>query len=274
MNLVEMSWKVNIRLEDISLKRDEDIITISTKNIISSLENESIRSVAGKLVSAEHRRMPILSKKGQLVGIVTRSDILGAFLRDEDMDNSVSSIMTREVITCQEYEDIEYVLHKFKISRRGGFPVVARNRVIGMISERDFVDRMKGLNADISAEAIMTLKPFCVRNGISLLDCLKMMVNTHYRRMPVIDTMDKKLVGIVTVTDMLNYVHTNGYDKTKLDEDLEKVIKTPLTVLEKENIGNVISVMVRNDVGGVVVTDENSSMKGIITERDLVELLT
>jgi len=269
-----MSWKVNIRLENIGLNRSEDIIKIATKNVKSCRDDDTILDVAESITTTDHRRMPVLSKNNSLIGIVTQSDILGAFLRDEEFDSEISSIMTRELITCQWHEDVEYVLQKFKLSRRGGFPVVYNNKLLGMISERDFIKRMGNLKVDNKINEIMTRKPFCLRTGISIMDSLKAMVNTHYRRMPVIGG-NGKLIGLITLTDLLSYIHSNGYDKGCVDEDLDNVVrKVVYRVSEDDNVSNAISIMVKEDIGGVLVLNDKDTLVGIVTERDFLETLS
>ncbi len=268
-----MNLKASISLESIGLNGKDDIITIASTGIVSCNEKDRLIDVASKIVSTDHRRIPIVTKNGHLSGIITKSDILDAFLRNEEFDQVVENTMTREVITCNSTEDIEYVLQKFKISRRGGFPVINNNKLVGMISEIDFVKRVQGKETGIKVKDIMTKKPFVINSGISIHDCLKIMVNTHYRRLPVIDPEYGNVpIGLVTMADVLEYIHSNKYSHEALDEGLDKVVlKNVYTTPTDEDISQAVESMVSREVSGLVVVDSEKKLVGILTERDVIE---
>jgi CBS domain-containing protein len=264
---------MSISLESLNVKRDKEIITIASKNVAFCKENDTISEVVDKIVSTEHRRIPVVSKRGDVVGVLTKSDILDAFLRAEDFGQNVSTIMNRELILCDAHDSIGHTLQKFKISRRGGFPVVERNKLVGMISERDFVSLVSGNNTGIKVKDVMTKKPFVLQPNISIHDCLKTMVNTHYRRLPVVESVaNRKLIGIVTSTDLLKYIHDNNYDLGALDEPLDKIIiKNAHITGPEEDLSQAAKAMTSHDVGGLLVVDNTHSLEGIATERDILE---
>ncbi|QGG47020.1 CBS and ACT domain-containing protein [Heliorestis convoluta] len=94
------------------------------------------------------RRLPVM-EKDDLVGIVTKSDILRATppgtMTTYEMHLLSSStflyqIMSNEVITVQSdalLEEAALLLRKHKI---GGMPVLKNNRIVGMISGTDILD--------------------------------------------------------------------------------------------------------------------------------------
>lgn len=266
---------MSIELAQLGVDGKERISRLASKNPIFCNERDTIAEVADKIVATEHRRLPVVAKKGDVVGVLTKSDILGAFLRREDFEESVSEIMNRELILCDAGESVKYVLQKFKMSRRGGFPVVERKKLIGMISERDFVTLVVGRVTGVHVDSAMTRKPMVAQSGISILDCLKTMVNTHYRRLPVVtQPSDGELVGIVTSSDLLKYIHESGYSFDALDEPLEKiVIKNVYTVQPHDDVSHAADIMVSKHVGGLLVVSGQNILEGISTERDILEQL-
>ncbi|MCX6820731.1 MAG: CBS domain-containing protein [Candidatus Aenigmarchaeota archaeon] len=264
---------MSIELDGLGVDGREKIIRIASKNPVFCNEHDTIADVADKIVATEHRRLPVLAKKGEVAGVLTKSDLLDAFLRHDDFDQSVSEIMSRELILCDANESLKYVLQKFKISRRGGFPVVDKKKLVGMISERDFVTLVAGRETGIRVENVMTKKPMVVQSGISVLDCLKTLVNTHYRRLPVVTRPSGgTLVGIVTASDLLKYIHENGYSFDSLDEPIDDVvIKDVYTANPQDDISQTASFIVSKRVGGLLVVSEKHELEGIITERDIVE---
>lgn len=95
------------------------------------------------------RRLPVVDKKGRLVGIVTRSDIRKAEPSEASTLNvwemnyllaqlTLKEIMTRKVITCQADESIKTVAIKLDQNKIGALPVVdGRGKVVGIITESD-----------------------------------------------------------------------------------------------------------------------------------------
>jgi CBS domain-containing protein len=271
-----MKRKMSIELEQLGISGKDKIIRIASRNPVFCYEHDMIAEVVDKIVATEHRRLPVVSKKSEVVGVLTKSDLLAAFLRREDFEQDVSAIMSRELILCDAGESVKHVLGKFKISRRGGFPVVEKKKLVGMVSERDFVTLVCGRNTGVRAEDTMTRKPMVVQSGISILDCLKTMVNTHYRRMPVVtQPIGGTLVGIVTASDLLKYIHESSYSFDALDEPLDKItVKNVYTVRPGDDISHAANIMVSRRVGGLLVNDEQNKLEGIITERDILEQMS
>lgn len=260
---------MSVKLEDGGLNRNSKITTIANMSPVFSKESDSIDDVVDKMISTGHRRIPIVSKNGGFVGIVTKSDILDAFLKKQDFDEKVSTIMVRDVIYCNSSDTLEFVLQKFKISRRGGFPILDGDRLVGMVSERDYVKHFSGVNFGLEIKRLMTRKPLYIHPNISVYDCLKIMVNTKYRRLPVVG--NGELIGLVTSADLLNYIKKNNYNSDKLDESVDRVtIKNVYTISEGKNASEAIKTMKSRDVGGILVVSKGK-LEGIITERDILE---
>jgi acetoin utilization protein AcuB len=106
------------------------------------------------------RRLPVVNKKGKLIGIVSERDLLYAspspvtslsvwevtYLLSKIL---IREIMTTEVITTTPDTPIEDAAHLMAHNKVGGLPVVDENeRVIGVITETDifksFVEMFAG----------------------------------------------------------------------------------------------------------------------------------
>ncbi len=259
-----------ISLENFGLDRNEKIIKIANLKPFFVYQEDKIKNVVDAIVSSGYRRIPILDKKKNLVGIVTTMDILNAFLRRENFNQSISSIMVKEVIFCFESESISDALQKMKISRRGGLPILNKKKnLVGIVTERDFLKNFLNFKLDYPVSEFMTKKPLVISNKVSIYDCLKSIVNSRYRRLPVMD--GSSLVGIVTSADLLKYIHSHDFRFDDLNLPIDYVInKNPVSVQASETISEIIKKMVEKDVGGILVF-EDKKLKGIITERDILE---
>lgn len=178
--------------------------------------------------------------------------------------------MVRDVITCNENDTIGFVLQKFKLSRKGGFPVVdSSNKLVGIISERDIVKRFANVKFGVCVKDVMVRKPFVISSKTSILDCARSMVSTHYRRLPVVDK--GKLVGLITTIDILQEIRKKELKFDKLNSPVSEIMVTDLiTINEDADLSKAIDLMATNNIGGLLVT-HNSKLDGILTERDILE---
>jgi len=260
---------MSIELEKAGLDRLQDITTISTMNAIYCEDTENIISVAKKMVLSNHRSFPVMHKKS-IIGVITIIDILNAFMKELNLNDPISSIMSRDVIYSSVEDSLGHTLQKFKFSRRGRFPIINKEKLVGVITERDIVKHFTKVNFGTKIRELMTTKPFFIQPSATIFECLKSVVNTRYRRLPVV--LNKKLVGMVTAADILKYLNENNFKLLSLSKPIESImIKNIFSVRGDEDISDAIDIMRDKDIGGLPVVDEKNSLVGFITERDILE---
>ncbi|MBS3052203.1 MAG: CBS domain-containing protein [Candidatus Aenigmarchaeota archaeon] len=237
--------------------------------------NNSIYEVIEKISKTGYRRFPVLKikkfpiKKNNVLGVVTVMDILDAFLRNVDFNSPISLIMSRDIITCRYYEPLEIVIKRFKFARRGGFPVVDdKMNLKGLVTEHDIVDLFKDYVSHIHVKDIMTRKPFYISQN-NFYNCLNSIINTKYRKLPIVE--NKKLCGLITDRLCLDILKKCKYQKDNLHFSVSDImIKKILTINEESDVKDAIELMKNSRCGGLIVTDDDI-LKGIITERDILD---
>lgn len=143
--------------------------------------------------------------------------------------------------------------------------VVAKNsHVAGILTERKILEHL------VSKKKIegtkMTGVPLStftvVHPETSIIDAARLMM-TRKTRLLVYD--DKKLIGIITATDMVR-----AFRRTDSNPLLHQVISTTLyTVKDADDIFKAVKMMHDKKIGSVIVTKHNEPY-GIFTERDLL----
>jgi CBS domain-containing protein len=262
---------MTVELEQAKLKRDASVLKIATPNPVCCDEGATIADLVNLMLESGMRRIPIVSE-GELKGILSTWDVLDAFLRREDFSKPVSTIVIRDVIWCSADDTIGFVLQKLKLSRRGGFPVLRDKKIVGIVTERDYIKAFANVKFGTRVSEAMTPNPLFIAPGLSVMDCLKSLVNTRFRRLPVVK--DSKLRGIVTTADLLHFIHANNYELEALKGSADQVIKKRVyTESPGKDLSQAIKKMIRYKVGGLVIT-EDDAVRGILTERDvLVEIV-
>ena len=91
------------------------------------------------------RRLPVV-EDGKLVGIVTKSDLLGAGSKPHVSGvTTIAHVMTRNPISIQSEETLEIAAQLMLSNKISGVPVMDANRLIGIITESDLFRALCGM---------------------------------------------------------------------------------------------------------------------------------
>jgi CBS domain-containing protein len=115
-------------------------------------------------------------------------------------------------------------------------------------------------------------------------DAIKIMSKEGFRRIPIADPGTKTLAGIVTATDVVDYL--GGGKKFEIIQqkfagNIFKAINEPVKLIMTQKVFSVktsakiseaIHLMKEKNVGGLPVVDEENHVKAIITERDIAHM--
>ncbi|MEO6653262.1 MAG: CBS domain-containing protein [Ilumatobacteraceae bacterium] len=89
-----------------------------------------------RFVKGGHGAYPVIGRNGELVGIVSRSDVLGV---EVDPDASLVDIMSTEVVTVGARDPAIDALHLIADERVEHIPVVDGDRLIGICTRTDLL---------------------------------------------------------------------------------------------------------------------------------------
>ena len=210
---------------------------IMSKDLVSVKIDSTIKDCAKLMKKHGISSVVVVNQRGKLVGIVTKTDLVGTFLIQSTATLEISRIMTKKVFTTSPEDsifEVESLLFNNNIRRI----VVTKNKSpIGIITYRDFIpaktfDLQKGLSdpsemVEISqnpqvnelnvnrlsylltftANDLMTKNPFVVYPDDVVYTAAILMVRHDISGIPVIK--NKKLVGIITKSDIVNVIAEN-----------------------------------------------------------------
>ncbi|MEM0057637.1 MAG: CBS domain-containing protein [Candidatus Bathyarchaeia archaeon] len=128
----------------------------------------------------------------------------------------------------------------------------------------------------IAKSPVITMAP-----TTPIYDAIKIMAKEGFRRIPIADPGTKALEGIVTATDIIDYL--GGGKKfeivqQKFSGNIFKAINEPIKLIMTQKvfavkttaeISEAIRLMKEKKVGGLPVVDEENRVRAIVTERDI-----
>ena len=129
--------------------------------------------------------------------------------------------------------------------------------------------------------AIATRDVVSIPPSKSIKDTAKVMMEHEFRRLPVTDPGSGKLLGIVTVMDILdffgggkkfNIIEKKYQDNflAAINEPVKEIMTRDLiTQSNKASIGETIKTMLDNQLGAIPLIDNEGKLAGIVTERDI-----
>lgn len=119
----------------------------------------------------------------------------------------------------------------------------------------------------------------------TIMNALKFMLRKNFRRIPVTDAGTKKLKGIITATDLINFFgggskhgivrnRYNGNLSAAVNAEIKEIMERDVITLSVEDsIEAAVELMFEKKVGGCPIVDREGVVVGIITERDILEYL-
>ncbi len=267
--------KTHLSLEDFIDFRSK-IIDISATPVYTLKKEEPVKRFA-ELSLQGKGRVIVRDRRGRPTGLITNRellDFLGGGLKHrlyskQKWKTRVESIADKSVVPLERDMNVEDALEFFRKYGKGLHPVVDEERIVGFISEMDFI-RHINKPVGISVENIMTTKPIIINEDVSLHEAAKMLCRGGFRKLPVVK--NGIFRGIITPHDIVSHVIKN-LGKLKRDcTPIKDVMKTNvITVKPNNDIYEAVRIMKRKRIGFLPVVDD-TELVGILTQRDVLEI--
>ena len=139
--------------------------------------------------------------------------------------------------------------------------------------------KREGEIIQIATAPVVTMAP-----TTPIYDAIQIMAKEGFRRIPIANPGTKALEGIITATDIIDYL--GGGKKFEIIEqrfggNFFKAINEPIRLVMTKNVASVkvsakiseaIELMKEKNLGGLPVVDDENRVRAIITERDIANL--
>ncbi|RME77160.1 MAG: CBS domain-containing protein [Chloroflexi bacterium] len=128
----------------------------------------------------------------------------------------------RQVYSTTPETSVSEALQLMAEKNIGALVVLDGDRLVGIISERDYARKVFLLNrtpADTPVKDIMTSPVYCIGPDFTLEQCMATMTDKRIRHLPVLE--NDKVIGVISIGDVVKAVIS---DKQFMIEQLENYI--------------------------------------------------
>jgi CBS domain-containing protein len=130
------------------------ILAIKGGDIVTIEPTANLATAANLLAARRIGALIVRGAGGRLAGILSERDIVRALAaRGADaLDETVGQVMTREVATCGENDEIGSIMERMTAGKFRHMPVLANDELVGVISIGDVVkDRLEAMERETEA---------------------------------------------------------------------------------------------------------------------------
>jgi len=274
------------------VEKKGNIMLVAKRDVISTHPMNSIKNVSKLMKENDFRRIPIVDAgTKRLKGLGVAIDILdflgggekyNIILKDYN-GNFLSAIncpinkIMADAMCVEQKAEVEDALGIMMEKNTSAIPVVdnvENKKVVAIVTERDLLP--VGEDFGIPVSEVMQTECITSSLGMRLLDVSRIMVRNRLRRLPVIR--EDRLIGIVTVFDVLKFVGYGKFHKLKDSVDVDKTLservenimeEAVVTVKKDQDIAEVCNLIRETGFGGFPVV-EDDRLEGIITTSDII----
>jgi CBS domain-containing protein len=249
-------------------KQNRLVSDIMSTEVITT-EPDLDMGAAARIMGEERVGSLIVVERERPVGIVTERDLLSRVVaKGLAMERvSVRSCMSSPLITIDPSASIKEAAQTM-MKKKGRLAVFDREDLVGIITASDLIKSMPWVEETrLMVDEFMTRKVETFDDGVKVSVVARVM--GEKRIGSVVVKRQEAPVGIFTERDLLTTLLAKA---VALDIPVGEVCSSPLYVIPSGTPVNVTAhVMSSRHIKRLPIVDEDETMIGIITARDLVE---
>lgn len=159
-----------------------------------------------------------------------------------------------------------------------------RGAYIRNVGPLDFKTRISERTGDImtiASREVVTIPP-----TTPIIDAVKTMLGKGFRRLPIADAGTNHLKGIVTSQDIVDFLgggkrhlivknRFKGNLLSAVNASISEIMEENVVSLnEKDSLKDALSIMIKENIGGIPIIDSGGRVSAIVSERDFVFLVS
>lgn len=217
---------------------EEQIALIMTRDPITVNPDDDVKDVAVKMIENNIRRIPI-TEDGDLVGILTASDLINQALWKMDIKDPAEKYMLKKIPTAWEKTPLNIAFDVMRyFNLKVLFTLNNEGKLSGVLTETDFIAESEVVAeqtvhntsvgtegdkwswdsksvlyvtknhlkfSDKEAKDVATANPVIVTSKTPVKECANKMKQKHIEQIPVIDV-EGDLAGLVRAIDLIKAI--------------------------------------------------------------------
>lgn len=202
---------------------------VMTRNLIVIEENKSIKNAAKLMIRYSISGLPVVTRDGELIGIITLTDLTKAFAERYRGRLRVSDAMRKDPLVVSRSHSLFYIADLLSKDPAGKIIVVEGGKPIGIITKSD----VAFLNTLLLPHSIKYIKRTSIGKGRATT------------------------IRIYTIP-------------------IAADIMTPnlLTIKPLEDLALAADTMIKNNISGLPVVDDEGNLMGIVTKIEIAKALS
>jgi len=256
---------------------------IMSKEVITADPNDTVSDAIGLMKKHNISELPI-TENSEIIGLISDEKFIER--RHLPFSTKLKHVMSKPP-KINENDSIVELCEMLLSSGYRGLPVSSGNSdLVGFVSRTDIVTIIPDVDelGDIDVQEVMTPSPTTVSEREAIAKAKSLMKNLDERVLPVVDK-HGHLSGMIGIKDIVNggswpiEREEKGERRGERDSPYDNIEiqslmnKPPVKILPSETIKKAANKMNEYNISTLVAAD-NGDIKGIITQYDLVEIIT
>jgi predicted transcriptional regulator len=180
---------------------DKELRDIPLRKFTKVSPHTPIDEAARTMITSKSRLL--VYEQNNLVGIITTSDLARAFFKTTDRNQSLESVITKNIIRLEGTASVLEAIKIMNNKRVGSVIVTVDGLHDGIFTERDLLTKILNQNVALTSEVGKFCSNFFMtaRLGIRAREAAKLLLENNIKRLPI--TSNARVVGIVTARDLV-----------------------------------------------------------------------
>ncbi|MGE0680575.1 MAG: CBS domain-containing protein [Candidatus Binatia bacterium] len=112
---------------------------LMTTKVVLATSRTTLAEAARELGRLEVSGLPVVDANGQVIGILTESDLLRALLEDTSVETLVTAVMTSPVVMVDEFTPADTIARLLRTHHVHHLPVTRQGVVVGLITPQEVI---------------------------------------------------------------------------------------------------------------------------------------
>lgn len=202
---------------------------VMTRNLVVIEENKGIKNAAKLMLRYSISGLPVVSREGELVGIITLTDLTRAYAERYRGRLRVSDAMRKDAPTVTRSHSLFYIADLISRDPAGKVIVVEGGKPVGIIAKSDIAF----INTLLLSHDIKYIRRISTEKGRATM---------------------VRIYAIPVAADIMT--------------------PNPLTAKPLEDLALAADTMIKNNISGLPVVDDEGNLMGIVTKIEVARALS